>query len=453
MTILNINKYFFIRGGAERFFFALQKLLEKKGHKVIPFCMHHLKNFPASLCHPRPFCHSREFKFASGKLNGNPVDSKYNTGYSQYFVSEVNTEKISFSWQGLRTIARFFWSFEAARKLKKLIKQEKPKLAIVHNIYHQISPSILPVLKKNKIPVILIAHDYGLLSPNYNMLVRGKVYDKICGSKFLKCIPDRCVDNSFIKSLICGLETWFHHSVLNIYQKNIDYVITPSQFMADMFLRAGWDKDKIIHLPYFVQPTNNNQQSAKRENYILFFGRLSKEKGIDTLIEAMRDLPGIKLKIVGTGPEKENYELRIMNYGLKNIETLGYKSGQELNEIIANAKFIVVPSVWYENYPMSVLESYALGVPALVANIGGLPEMIPNQDKNFIFESGNIKELGEKINFLWQNNSIVSEAGERVKNFVKENNNPEKHYQKMTTFMLSSSRKRGSQHLQLSTES
>jgi len=255
-----------------------------------------------------------------------------------------------------------------------------------------------------------------------------------------------------LASLATYLEMFLHHKILNIYQKNIDLFLAPSEFLKNKMIAWGWPKEKIIHLPYFID-SSTSVGMTKEKNYILYFGRLSKEKGIDTLIEAMRDLPGIKLKIVGTGPEKENYELRIMNYGLKNIETLGYKSGQELNEIIANAKFIVVPSVWYENYPMSILESYVLGVPALVANIGGLPEMIPNQDKNFIFESGNIKELGEKINFLWQNNSIVSEAGERVKNFVKENNNPEKHYQKMTTFMLSSSRKRGSQHLQLSTGS
>ncbi len=443
MTILNINKYFFVRGGAERFFFELQKLLESKGHKVIPFCMQYNRS-----CHPE----SRE----RGTMGSREPQNKTTFNYSQYFLSKVQTEKISFSWAGLRTVARFFWSLEARKKIKKLINKEKPELAILHNIYHQISPSILPVLKKNKILVVLIAHDYGLLSPNYNMLVRGQIYDKICGSKFLKCIPDKCVDNSFLKSLICGLETWFHHTVLNIYQKNIDYVLCPSQFMSDMFLKAGWAKEKIIHLPYFIdfnlsihpvnrcvipseamgyrEPLRHPERSdgiSSHKNYILFFGRLSEEKGIDTLIKAMKDLPDIKLKIVGTGPELENYRLQIADYRLQNIELLGYKSGNELNNLIANAKFILVPSIWYENYPLSILESYSFGVPALVSNLGGLPEMIPEKNKNFIFTAGHTSELKEKINFLWQNDNLLTEAGESVKNFVRENNDPEKYYQKL----------------------
>lgn len=405
MTILNINKYFFIRGGAERFFFELQKMLADRGHKVIPFCMQQTNN--------------------------------YETPYNKYFISEVQTEKISFSWSGLCTVARFFWSLEARKKIKELIKKEKLELAIIHNIYHQISPSILPILKKNKIPVILIAHDYGLLSPNYNMLVRGQIYDKICGSKFLTCIPDRCVDNSFLKSLICGLETWFHHSVLNVYKKNIDYVLCPSEFMANMFLKAGWDKNKIIHLPYFQPQVNSPlaDSNSKEKKYILFFGRLSKEKGIDALIATMKNLPDIKLKIVGTGPEFNNYSLLITRYSLHNIEMLGYKSGAELNELIANAKFIVVPSIWYENYPLSILESYSFGVPALVSNLGGLPEMIPEKNQNFIFQANNINYLKEKINFLWQNDSLLLEAGERVKNFIQENNDPKKYYQKILSLI------------------
>jgi len=458
MTILNINKFYFNYGGAERFFFELQKLLEEKGHTVIPFSTRSSYNLTTHFCHPERSEGAKRPNEVEGSLNhqGNCAFD-----YSQYFLSKIKTDKISFSWQGLRTIARFFWSFEAQKKLKKIIQNEKPDLAILHNIYHQISPSILPLLKKYKIPIILMAHDYGILSPNYRMFNKGKIYDKICGSNFLKCIPDRCVDNSFFKSLICGLETWFHHSVLNVYKKNIDYVICPSQFISNMFLHANWLNTKIVHLPYFIYPSvplrnaERNTSPYKGEDkfvpsfirrgepiseaqsawggYILYFGRLSEEKGIDTLIEAMRDLPEINLKIVGTGPEKKNYGLRIINYSLKNIEMLDYKSGQELNELIANAKFIIVPSIWYENYPLSILESYNFGVPALVSNLGGLPEMIPEKNKHFIFEPKNITDLKNKISFLWQNDDIIKEAGERVKNFVKKNNDPEKYYEKIIT--------------------
>jgi len=448
MKILLVNKFHFIKGGSERYYFDLAENLKAHGHEVIFFAMKHEKNIPCE--------------------------------QEKYFTDFVQTEKITFNLAGLKSVFKLWWNFEAAKKINQLIQDEKPNLVHLHNISHQISPSILRVIKKYKLPTVMTMHDYKLVCPNGKMFTHGKVCEKCQGQNYFNCLKNKCVKNSFLASLATFKEMFLHHKILKIYEKNIDLFMAPSEFLKNKMISWGWPKEKIIHLPYFINSilssrveadvksaeTEGSKDSStpfaplipvgmtkEKKNYILYFGRLSKEKGIDTLIEAMRDLPGIKLKIVGTGPEKENYELRIMNYGLKNIETLGYKSGQELNEIIANAKFIVVPSVWYENYPMSVLESYALGVPALVANIGGLPEMIPNQDKNFIFESGNIKELGEKINFLWQNNSIVSEAGERVKNFVKKNNNPEKHYQKMTTFMLSSSRKRGSQHLQLSTES
>ena len=401
MTILNINKYYFIKGGAERFFFELGKLFEKHGHKVVSFSTRHKNNFK--------------------------------TPYEKYFVSEVVTDKISFGWSGMRTVARFFWSCSARRKIKQLIAVEKPNLAIIHNIYHQISPSILPVLKKHNIPLVLIAHDYALLSPNYNMFVRNKVYDKICGSGWLKCLADRCVKNSFIISLICGLETFFHHAVLNIYKKNIDLIICPSKFMYTKFVQADWTEEKLMQIPYFISQKRLNTKALKHSNkkYILYFGRLSIEKGVDVLIDAMRNLPDIKLKIVGSGPEKMNYELRIMNYGLKNIEILDYKSDQELNEIIAQAKFIVAPSLWYENYPLSVLEAYALGVPALVADSGGLPEMIPARDKKFIFSPGDSRELTRKIKFLWENEDSVNQMGEKVKQFIEKNNESERYYSQL----------------------
>lgn len=400
MVILNINKYFFIRGGAERFFFELAQMLEKKGNKVVPLAMQHKKN--------------------------------QSSEYEKYFISQVQTEKITFSWQGVRTVVRFFWSFETKRQLKKIIKQEKPGLAIVHNIYHQISPSILPVLKKNKIPVILVAHDYGLLSPNYNMFVRGKVYDKICGSGWLKCILDRCVKNSLIQSVVSALETWLHHGVLNVYKKNIDLVICPSKFMAQMYLKAGWPKNKVVHLPYFVKTKEQRNRGTKElfyKKYILYFGRLSDEKGVDVLLRAMQDLPNVKLKIVGEGPEKLKLKTQLTKGKINNAEFLGYKSGQELNKLIQNAKFIVVPSKWYENYPLSLLEAYNLGVPAVVSNMGGLPEMIPDKDDGFIFKSGDEHELAKKIHDLWHDERVLFEAGEKVRKYILDNNDKDKYYQ------------------------
>ncbi len=402
MKILNINKFHYIAGGAERFYFELSRLLEKKGNTVIPFAMKHEKNFK--------------------------------TKYDKYFVSKIQTEKSTNIWQSIRTASRFFWSCEAKRKIKKLIKKEKPEVAFLHNFYHQISPSILSVLKKNKIKTVLVAHDYGLLSPNKNMFVRGKVYDKICGHKFLRCISDRCVRNSFSASLISGLETWWHHSVLNVYRKNIDMVICPSKFMYTKFVQAGWDEKRLIHLPYFINPLNKNIKKDFNEKYVLYFGRLSTEKGIDVLINTMQHLPNVNLKIIGSGPEEEKIKLQIESYHLDNVELLGYKSGEELSSYISNSSFIVVPSKWYENYPLSILESYSLGVPALVSNMGGLPEIILN--KGFLFNISNEKDLINKIEYLWKNSRVVQKEGEKVKKFVLNNNNPVEYYKTLINLVF-----------------
>jgi glycosyltransferase involved in cell wall biosynthesis len=396
MTILNINKFYYVRGGSERFFFELQAFLESKGHRVVPFAMQHEDNFT--------------------------------TEYGKYFVSEVETERISLGLEGLRTVGRYMWSWSARAKLRRLIDEVEPELAILHNIYHQISPSILPVLSKCGITVMLVAHDYGLLSPNHFMFVRGKIYDRICGDGWLRCIPDRCVRDSVLASLVCGLETWLHHSVLDVYRKNIDHVICPSAFMYRKFAEAGWPESKLVHLPYFIKPSDGEAGAAGAgdSRYILYFGRLSEEKGVEVLLEALRDLPEVRLKIAGTGPEEATLRARISHDRLAGIELVGYRKGRELSGLISQAEFIVVPSVWYENYPLSILEAYDLGVPALLSNIGGLPEMAAGDD--FLFKPGDAKDLANRIRFLWKNPDVLKGAKEGVRSYIKTHNDPEAYY-------------------------
>ena len=184
MNILLVNKFHFIKGGSERHFFELKELLENKGHSVTVFSMQHEKNLKSE-------------------------DEKY-------FVSQVQTDKISFSWQGVRTVARFFWSFEARRKVKRLLKDKKIDVVHLHNFNHQISPSILSIFRKKNIPVIMTVHDYSLISPNANLFVKGKIYDKVLS--YRSWIKDSCVKNSFWASLVVTLEMFLHHKILNVYK-------------------------------------------------------------------------------------------------------------------------------------------------------------------------------------------------------------------------------------------
>ncbi len=388
MKVLLINKYFYLKGGAEKHFFSVRKMLQTHGFEVVDFAMQDKNNLPSAT--------------------------------EKYFVSPVAAAKI-FSFSSLKTLGRLLWSFEARKKIKKLIQKERPQIAHLHNIYHQISPSILPILKKNKIPVIMTVHDFALISPSINMFANGQIYDKIIGRRYYRCLKDRCVKGSFWLSLAAVLEMYFHHKILNIYQKNIDFFICPSSFLAKMLIRAGFDKNKICVLPNFVEveqvlPTTNN------EKYLLYFGRLSAEKGIHVLLEAMKNIPEVKLKVVGTGPEESNCQLKIKKDKLKNVELLGYQSGTDLSKLIANSYAVVVPSVCYENCPLSILESLAFGKPVIASAIGGIPELIINNDNGLLVKAGEPTVLSAALKNIWldevKHNQVAARAQETSSQYL-----------------------------------
>jgi len=396
MNVLQVNKFYYMKGGAERYYFELSKLLKKNGHKVIPFAVQSEKNLKSE--------------------------------YSKYFVSEIRTKPSWNVWQNFRTIFRFWWSLEAQRKLKKLIAENKIDVAHIHNIYHQISPSILPVLKKNNIPVVMTVHDYSLVSPNYNLFLNGGIYDKVCGKKYWKCLIDRCVNKSFVQSLIAVKEMYWHHKILKVYEKNIDMFIAPSEFVKKKLIKGGLDKNKIKVIPHFVnfEDYKNIKAGESKEKYILYFGRLSAEKGIQILVKAMKELPGVNLKVVGDGDK--NFQFSIFNYQLKNVEFLGFKENEELQEIILGSQFVVVPSIAPETFGLSALEAMSLGKCVLASRTGALPELI---NEKCLFESGNVKELVEKIKYLTKNENYAKIRGQENKKLVEFNYGENKHFKRI----------------------
>lgn len=412
MKILLVNKFHFLKGGAERHYFDLAKNLKDHGHKVVFFSTQHEKNTPCA-------------------------EEKYFTDFAQ-------TEKISFNLAGLKSIFKLWWNFDAAKKIDLLIKKEKPDLVHLHNISHQISPSILPVIKKHHLPVVMTMHDYKLACPNAKMFTHGNVCEKCQGKKYFNCFKNKCVKNSYLASLATFKEMFFHHKILKIYEKNIDLFIAPSIFLKNKMIAWDVPKEKIIHLPYFISQNKSVQEisplirgsatageatAGRGGGYILYLGRLSEEKGIETLIEAMKSLPDINLKIVGTGPELENYSLFVTRYSLHNVEFLGYKSGAELNEIISQAQCLIVPSNWYEVTGLVVLEAYLNNTPVIASDIGGLPEVVIDNKTGYLFQPKNVKELIEKIKLIFNNHAFQEEMAANGRGLIAKNHQPEKHYQ------------------------
>jgi len=392
MKILQVNKFNYIRGGAEKYFIEISKELEKIGHQVAFFSMHHPKNNPSI--------------------------------WSKYFVS-----RISFNEARLRdkiiTPGRILYSLEAKRKFNKIIQDFKPDIIHIHNIYHQISPSILSIAKKYNIPVIMHLHDYKLVCPNYQLFVDDKICYRCRGGKYYNCLKHKCFKKSFWQSFLATIEMYLHHKILKIYKKNIAYFIAPSEFMKNTVVNFGWDKNK-IKVIYNFSEKMDDKISDKIGDYGLYFGRLSREKGIDILIEALglSDKKN-KLKIIGTGPEENNLKQLVKKLKLsKRVEFLGYKSGQELQDIIRGSRLVYLPSTWNENMPLTLLESLNLRKVVIASRTGGLPELIRDKETGFLFENGNIKELAQIIDNSY--NYDLIKMGSKAKESI-ENLRVEKH--------------------------
>ncbi len=363
MKILLVNKYHFLKGGAERAYLDMARILEQHGHSVAFFSMKHPNNLP--------------------------------TLWEKYFIENIDYQdgRLSFG-QKLSLAVKILFNFNAQKKLEKLIEDFQPDVAHLHNVYHQLSPSVIWTLKKHRVPIVMTLHDYKPVSPNYNLFAWGKIWEHTSG---FRCCLDRCVKNSFSKSLVCALEKWLH-TFLGSYEK-VDVFIAPSRFLIQKYQTLGFRRE-IVFLPNPLGPFEENDKKIKREeNTFLFFGRLSPEKGVDTAIEALALLPqDHKLWIVGNGPEKKRLETLTQEKGVASRVTfLGTLYGENLENLKQRAQAVILPSRWYENFPYALSESLQSGCVVVTANIGGIAERIAHQKNGVLFEAGNAKALAEAL--------------------------------------------------------
>jgi glycosyltransferase involved in cell wall biosynthesis len=266
---------------------------------------------------------------------------------------------------------------------------------VVHlnNIHSQLSPVIAQMAHKKNIRVIWTLHDYKLLCPRYDCLCKGIDICEKCFTDKKHVIKKRCVKNSLVASSIAYLEAakWNRQKL----EEYADAFICPSQFMYDKMRQGKFYAEKLYNLYYGIDVNRTKLSDYNvKENYCCYLGRISHEKGIETLIDAIKQI-SYKLKIIGGGPLKENMEAKSKKYS--NIEFVGYKQWNEIKDIVSKSCFIIVPSEWYENYPVSIIESLCLGTPVLGANVGGIPEMIDEGQNGILFESRNVEDLKDKI--------------------------------------------------------
>lgn len=365
MKILLIDVYNYNKGGAETVCFNTGSLLEGHGHQVVYFTLKWAANNPSP--------------------------------YSKYFPESKETRKGPL--RQLKNVVNYFYHFEAAKKMEQLIRDEKPDLAHIHLIWGQITPSIFPVLKKYHIPILFTVHDYRIVCPAYTFRDgSGRICEDCQGRYFYKCFTHTCCKGSKLMSAIMAAEQYFRNRFFSP-AKHIDGYIYVSNFAKDIqekYLPAVKETPNIT-LYNFSTSIADNAKETPRDKYFLFFGRLSYEKGVGTLLKAFSELPNCKLKVVGTGPKENELKSLATASGMENVEFLGYKRGKELQDLVANAYFVIVPSEWYENNPMTIIEAYSVGTPVIGAAIGGIPEIVVENKTGFQFESGSSESLKVRV--------------------------------------------------------
>ena len=356
MKILLANKFYYRRGGDCIYMLNLEQLLKTHGHDVAVFAMDYPENIE--------------------------------TEWKRYFPNEI---KFTPGVGMLETFMRMFGLGEVKRKFNFLLNDFKPDVVHLNNIHTQLSPVIARLAHKRRTKVIWTLHDYKLLCPRYDCLRNGNEVCEECFVDKHKVLEYKCMKNSNLASMLAYKEgmKWSRKKL----EGYTDVFICPSQFMYNKMAQGGFDRKKMYTLCNFIDIERTKRDSYDKEDYYCFIGRLSFEKGIETLIEAARTLP-YHLKIIGGGPLADILKEKAKG---ANIEFTGYKEWPEIKEIVGKARFSVVPSEWYENNPLSVIEAQCLGTPVLGANIGGIPELIKEGVNGMCFESRNIMDLKNKI--------------------------------------------------------
>jgi glycosyltransferase involved in cell wall biosynthesis len=385
MKILLVNKFFYRRGGSEAVFFDTADLLRADGRDVIFFSMQHPRNLPSA--------------------------------QSRYFVSHVDFQARLGLVDRLEASGRVLYSLEARKNLQRLLVRERPQVVHLHNIYHQLSPSILSVLRTHDLPVVMTLHDYKMVCPVYTMLAAGGPCEDCRNGAYYRCLVKRCAGGSYSRSLLSCLEMYLHHRMLRSYGA-VDVFISPSRFLRTKLSDMGF-RAPVCYLPNSVNPGNYVPSYTWRERSIVYFGRLSAGKGLLTLIDAAAPLP-VTCKVIGDGPARGELERACAERRLHNVSFLGYVDRRELAREVSDSMFVVLPSEWYENSPRSVIESFAWGKPVVGSRIGGIPELVVDGETGVTFSPGSVAELRESICRLLERPESIVGLGRRAREHVEQ---------------------------------
>ncbi len=394
MRVLIANKFLYPRGGDCLYTLRLMNLLSEAGHTVIPFTMHHPQN--------------------------------QKTAYDDYFVPHIDfrEELKSFRPQNaLRVISRAIVNTQAAELMEKLIKDVRPDIIHLNNIHHQLTPAILKGPARYNIPVVWTLHDYILNCPDNTFLRNGKICTRCADGNNIHAIIHRCKKGSLAASVIAALENTIYNP--RKLAGSVKKFIAPSRFLAELLVNHGLPRDQVTNLPNFLPPL---EIESTGNDYFLYIGRLSSEKGVDILLEAFSRLKLGKLIIAGDGPDRGLLEKKALNMSIENVKFIGHQSPDSVIKLLAGCLAVILPSIWWENFPYSAMEAMAVGKPVIGSRTGGIPEQIEHGQNGLIFTPGDVDELSAHMNNLFDDPSLAAEMGKMGKQKALKMYSPETHY-------------------------
>ncbi len=392
MKILLVNKFLYPKGGAETYVFKLGEMLTEKGHEVQYFGLENKEN-----------------------IVGNNAQS---------YVSDMDFAKGIV--KNLKAPFKIIYSREARKKIRKVLKDFNPDIVHLNNIQFHLTPSI--ILEANKyrkkyksdLKIIYTAHDYQLICPSHGLFDTDiRVCEKCLGGNYTHCLRTKCVKGSLMKSFLGMMDAY-------VWKKSkaysyIDTIICPSRFLKSKLDTQKRFADKTVALHNFIE--DKKIDTVVKDDYVLEFGHLSRDKGTNTLLEVAKRMPEARFLFAGYGVAVEDMK------DVENAEYVGFKTGEELVSLISRAKCSVYPSEWYENCPFSVIESQMFRTPVICSRMGGIPELVKDKETGLLFEAGNADDLEAKLRYFLYTEGIAQQYTENCKDVSFET--PETYYNKL----------------------
>ncbi|RJR30206.1 MAG: glycosyltransferase family 1 protein [Candidatus Latescibacterota bacterium] len=398
MRVLMVQTYYFQRGGDSTYMLGLSKLLEERGHEVVPFGMETPSNLP--------------------------------TPYADYFVSEIDFPSLlarrspRAAW---RVLARSVYSGEARRKIAAIADAVKPDLAHFHNIHAHLTTSIVSPLRERGIPIVWTLHDFRLVCPNTSFLRGGEICERCLPNRYYEAVLRRCKKGSLPASLVAAITTLYDRAAR--VPSRIDRFVAPSAFLKRKLVEGGIDPARVAVVPNFVDL--DSYRALPEKGYFVYLGRLLYEKGLDYLVRAVSKLETGRLVIVGEGPVEGDLRALVRELGTDRVEFAGHRSGDELRRLVAESQFVVLPSRWYENLPFAIMEAMACSKPVVASNLGGIPEMVDDGATGMLFPMGDVDALADRLRRMLADRAAREEMGRRGREKAERLYGREVHYERI----------------------